>query len=117
MTRLNFLQIVSFQIPKDAHILRFLRARDFHVEKAREMLVHSLAWRKLYNIDKLLQTMHVPTVLEQYYGGGWHYSDKGIHAIHISLEYYFWDKGNSVDETPHSRASHLELYCLLQKFH
>lgn len=85
---------LSFQIPKDAHILRFLRARDFHVEKAREMLVHSLAWRKLYNIDRLLQTYQVPTVLEQYYAGGWHYSDKGknrrIHdQIKPSEENYF----------------------------
>ena len=45
------------------------------------MLVHSLAWRKLYNIDKLLHTMQVPNVLEQYYGGGWHYSDKGMQTL------------------------------------
>ncbi|KAK3604295.1 hypothetical protein CHS0354_011367 [Potamilus streckersoni] len=71
------------KIPKDAHILRFLRARDFSVEKAREMLVHSLAWRKLNKIDYLLQTYEPPSVLERYYSGGWHYSDKDGRPLYI----------------------------------
>ncbi|KAI4893589.1 hypothetical protein NFI96_019283, partial [Prochilodus magdalenae] len=33
-------------IPKDEYILRFLRARDFNLEKARDMLCQSLSWRK-----------------------------------------------------------------------
>ena len=65
------------KIPKDAHILRFLRARDFNMEKAREMLVHSLAWRKLRNIDRLLENYTTPQVIETYYPGGWHYFDRG----------------------------------------
>jgi len=74
-----------FQIPKDAHILRFLRARDFNFEKAREMLAHSLAWRKLHNIDHLLQTYTPPEVMKKYYTGGWHYSDKGVvYCIYVA---------------------------------
>ncbi|XP_078316638.1 SEC14-like protein 5 isoform X2 [Crassostrea virginica] len=71
------------KIPKDAHILRFLRAREFSVEKAREMLVHSLAWRKLHNIDKLLETYSPCEVLLQYYSGGWHYSDKDGRPLYV----------------------------------
>lgn len=44
------------------------------------MLVHSLAWRKLHRIDKLLETYTPSEVLLQYYSGGWHYSDKGKQA-------------------------------------
>ncbi|XP_046579039.1 SEC14-like protein 1 [Haliotis rubra] len=71
------------KIPKDAHILRFLRARDFNVEKAREMLVHSLAWRKLHNIDRLLDTYEIPPVIKRYYPGGWHYCDKEDRPLYI----------------------------------
>ncbi|XP_053381314.1 SEC14-like protein 1 [Mercenaria mercenaria] len=71
------------KIPKDAHILRFLRARDFNVEKAREMLAHSLAWRKLHNIDHLLHTYKPPDVLEKYYTGGWHYCDKDDRPLYV----------------------------------
>lgn len=72
-----FCALLFQQIPKDAHILRFLRARDFNIEKAREMLVHSLAWRKLHNIDRLLETYKTPEIMETYYPGGWHYFDRG----------------------------------------
>lgn len=65
------------QIPGDSHILRFLRAREFHIEKAREMICHSLAWRKRNSIDHLLSTYEVPDTIEKYYSGGWHYHDKG----------------------------------------
>ncbi|CAG5123336.1 unnamed protein product, partial [Candidula unifasciata] len=71
------------KIPKDAHILRFLRAREFNVEKAREMLVHSLAWRKLHNIDRILDGYKPPDVLEKYYPGGWHYCDKEGRPLYI----------------------------------
>ena len=68
------------QIPKDSVILRFLKARDFSVEKGREMLCHSLAWRKLHGIDRLLVTYEPPAVIRNYYAGGWHYHDRGEHA-------------------------------------
>lgn len=66
-----------WQIPKDEHILRFLRARDFNIDKAREMLCQSLAWRKQYQVDFILQSWRPPALLEEYYTGGWHYQDKG----------------------------------------
>lgn len=71
------------KIPKDAHILRFLRARDFSIDKAREMLIHSLAWRKLHNIDRLLETYKTPEIIEQYYPGGWHYFDREGRPLYV----------------------------------
>ncbi|KAM5227972.1 SEC14-like protein 5 isoform 2-T2 [Ctenodactylus gundi] len=63
------------KIPKDQHILRFLRARDFHLDKAREMLCQSLSWRKQHQVDLLLQTWQPPPLLQEFYAGGWHYQD------------------------------------------
>ncbi|XP_073492448.1 SEC14-like protein 5 [Aquarana catesbeiana] len=71
------------KIPKDEHILRFLRARDFNFEKAREMLFQSLSWRKQYQVDYILQTWHPPSILEEYYAGGWHYHDKDGRPLYI----------------------------------
>jgi len=65
------------QIPKDEHILRFLRARDFNIDKAREMLCQSLSWRKQYQVDYILQSWRPPALLDEYYTGGWHYQDRG----------------------------------------
>ncbi|NXL66673.1 S14L5 protein, partial [Chordeiles acutipennis] len=72
------------KIPKDEHILRFLRARDFNIDKAREMLCQSLSWRKQYQVDYILQSWRPPALLDEYYTGGWHYQDKG--EIHFLLE-------------------------------
>lgn len=71
------------QIPKDQHILRFLRARDFHLDKAREMLCQSLSWRKQHQVDLLLQTWRPPALLEEFYAGGWHYQDIGVSFTYI----------------------------------
>ncbi|KAM5151788.1 SEC14-like protein 5 [Mantella aurantiaca] len=71
------------KIPKDEHILRFLRARDFNFEKAREMLCQSLSWRKQYQVDYILQTWHPPPILEEFYAGGWHYHDKDGRPLYI----------------------------------
>lgn len=65
------------QIPKDEHILRFLRARDFNMDKAREILCQSLTWRKQHQVDYLLETWSSPQVLQDYYTGGWHHHDRG----------------------------------------
>uniref|UniRef100_A0AAX7T2Z7 SEC14 like lipid binding 1 n=1 Tax=Astatotilapia calliptera TaxID=8154 RepID=A0AAX7T2Z7_ASTCA len=65
------------KIPKDEHILRFLRARDFNMDKAREILCQSLTWRKQHQVDYLLETWSSPQVLQDYYTGGWHHHDKG----------------------------------------
>ncbi|KAG9473476.1 hypothetical protein GDO78_013590, partial [Eleutherodactylus coqui] len=71
------------KIPKDEHILRFLRARDFNIEKAREMLCQSLSWRKQYQVDYILQTWRPPPILEEYYAGGWHYHDRDGRPLYI----------------------------------
>ncbi|XP_010642438.1 SEC14-like protein 5 [Fukomys damarensis] len=71
------------KIPKDQHILRFLRARDFHLDKAREMLCQSLSWRKQHQVDLLLQTWRPPALLEEFYAGGWHYQDTDGRPLYI----------------------------------
>ncbi|XP_043945405.1 SEC14-like protein 5 isoform X2 [Protopterus annectens] len=71
------------KIPKDEHILRFLRARDFSIDKAREMLCQSLTWRKQHQVDYILETWRPPPVLEDYYAGGWHYHDKDGRPLYI----------------------------------
>ena len=76
-TLLRAFSSFSPQIPKDEHILRFLRARDFHLDRAREMLCQSLSWRKQHQVDLLLETWRPPALLEEFYAGGWHYHDVG----------------------------------------
>lgn len=64
------------KMPNDATLLRFLRARDFNVEKAREMLSQSLMWRKKHGVDKILAEYQTLTVIQDYFPGCWHHSDK-----------------------------------------
>ncbi|XP_035260268.1 SEC14-like protein 5 isoform X2 [Anguilla anguilla] len=71
------------KIPKDEHILRFLRARDFNMDKAREMLCQSLTWRKQYQVDYILETWRPPAFLEEYYAGGWHFHDRNGRPLYI----------------------------------
>ncbi|XP_049760355.1 SEC14-like protein 5 [Elephas maximus indicus] len=71
------------KIPKDEHILRFLRARDFHLDKARDMLCQSLSWRRQYQVDSLLQTWRPPALMEEFYAGGWHYQDIDGRPLYI----------------------------------
>jgi len=42
------------------------------------MLCHSLAWRKLHTVDRLLSTYEPPVAMQKFYPGGWHYHDKGL---------------------------------------
>ncbi|XP_053565592.1 SEC14-like protein 1 isoform X1 [Bombina bombina] len=71
------------KIPKDEHILRFLRARDFNIDKAREILCQSLTWRKQHQVDYLLSTWDPPQVLHDYYAGGWHHHDKDGRPLYM----------------------------------
>lgn len=64
-------------MPSDTMLLRFLRAREFNIEKAREMLSASLTWRKKYQVDKVLSEYEIPEVVRDYFPGGWHHHDKG----------------------------------------
>jgi len=61
--------------PPDPVVLRFLRARDFSVEKGREMLSSSLIWRKKHGVDKILSEYQEPPVIKDYFPGGWHHYD------------------------------------------
>lgn len=58
-------------------LLRFLRARDFNVEKARHLLSESLSWRKKHGVDKVLSEYQMPQIVKDYFPGGWHHHDKG----------------------------------------
>lgn len=71
------------KIPKDEHILRFLRARDFNIDKSREILCQSLTWRKQHQVDYLLETWDPPQVLSDYYAGGWHHHDKDGRPLYV----------------------------------
>ena len=69
-------ELLKGKVPSDPVMLRFLRARDFNVEKAREMLSQSLIWRKKHGVDKILLEYELPAVVKEYFPGGWHMHDK-----------------------------------------
>ncbi|MPC32077.1 SEC14-like protein 1 [Portunus trituberculatus] len=71
------------KVPSDTCLLRFLRARDFNIEKAREMLSHSLIWRKKNQVDKMMNEYQVPSVIQDYFPGGWHYYDKECRPLYL----------------------------------
>ncbi|CAK1580667.1 unnamed protein product [Parnassius mnemosyne] len=71
------------KVPSDKTLLRFLRARDFNVEKAREMLSQSLLWRKKHQVDRLLSEYETPEVVKQYFPGGWHHHDKDGRPLYV----------------------------------
>nr|CRZ25908.1 Bm5958 [Brugia malayi] len=64
------------KLPNDAHLLRFLRARDFDVARASDMVQKSVKWRKQHNVDKILQEFEAPSILKQFFPGCWHHNDK-----------------------------------------
>lgn len=70
-------------IPSYATLLRFLRARDFSVEKAFQMLQESLKWRQENNIDQMLIEYKPSSVITKYFLGSWHQSDKQNCPIYI----------------------------------
>lgn len=72
---------LMFQMPHDAHLLRFLRARDFNTEKAHEMITASLAWRKQHQVDKILKSWEAPEILKKFFPGSWQYHDRGNKLI------------------------------------
>uniref|UniRef100_A0A0P4WF13 CRAL-TRIO domain-containing protein n=2 Tax=Scylla olivacea TaxID=85551 RepID=A0A0P4WF13_SCYOL len=71
------------KVPSDTCLLRFLRARDFNIEKAREMLSHSLIWRKKNQVDKMMNEYQVPSVVQEYFPGGWHHHDKECRPLYL----------------------------------
>lgn len=71
------------QIPSYSTLLRFLRARDFSVDKASQMLEESLAWREEHNIDAILSDYKQPAVVSKHFPGAWHKTDKDGRPIYI----------------------------------
>lgn len=71
------------KVPSDQTLMRFLQAQDYNLEKAREMLCHSLVWRKKYQVDRILSTYDPPPVIKQYFPGGWHHYDKDGRPLYI----------------------------------
>ncbi|KAM4530859.1 SEC14-like protein 1 isoform 1-T2 [Odontesthes bonariensis] len=71
------------KIPKDQHVLRFLRARDFNIDKGREFLCQSLTWRKQHQVDFLLDTWDSPQLLQDYFTGGWHHHDRDGRPLYV----------------------------------
>jgi len=72
----NISELQKGKIPTDPVLLRFLRAREFSVEKGREMLSTSLIWRKKHGVDKILSEYQEAPVIKNYFPGGWHHYDK-----------------------------------------
>lgn len=63
-------------IPDYPTLLRFLRARDFSIDKAANMLIDSLNWRKEHHIDDLLEQYCMPSVVQKHFPGCWGDYDK-----------------------------------------
>ncbi|XP_043195394.1 SEC14-like protein 1 isoform X2 [Amphibalanus amphitrite] len=76
-------ELVKGKTPGDATLLRFLRAREFHVERAREMISASLVWRKKYQVDRILQEYQSPSVVRDHFPGGWHHSDRDGRPLYV----------------------------------
>lgn len=70
-------------VPDYQTLLRFLRARDFSIDKATVMLQESLQWRKEHRIDDILGEYKTPAVVEKYFPGGWHHHDKDGRPLYI----------------------------------
>lgn len=71
------------KIPDYPTLLRFLRARDFSIDKATAMLVDSIKWREDHHIDHLLDEYRMPAVLSKHFPGGWHDYDKDGRPVYI----------------------------------
>lgn len=71
------------KVPDFQTLLRFLRARDFSIDKASSMLQESLQWREEHRIDDILSEYRMPVVVEKYFPGGWHHHDKDGRPLYI----------------------------------
>ncbi|XP_065302674.1 SEC14-like protein 2 isoform X1 [Dermacentor albipictus] len=54
----------------DPYLLRWLRARDFDVTKAEELLRKNLRWREENKVDTLIERYECHPVLKKYFPGG-----------------------------------------------
>uniref|UniRef100_A0A336LKE0 CSON007951 protein n=1 Tax=Culicoides sonorensis TaxID=179676 RepID=A0A336LKE0_CULSO len=71
------------KIPDYPTLLRFLRARDFSIDKSAAMLLDSLKWREQHRVDHLLDEYRMPSVLTKHFPGGWHEFDKDGRPLYI----------------------------------
>lgn len=69
----------------DANLLRFLRARKFHLEQAIEMFVACEEWRKEFGTNTILDDFHYneKKQVAQYYPQYYHKTDKDGRPIYI----------------------------------
>lgn len=51
-------------------LYRFLKARDFHVDKAFQSLQESIRWRRENKVDTLLNEYKLPSVVMNHFPGG-----------------------------------------------
>lgn len=71
------------KIPDYPTLLRFLRARDFSIDKSASMLHESLKWREEHRVDHLLDEYRMPSVLTKHFPGGWHDYDIDGRPLYI----------------------------------
>ncbi|XP_016969158.1 protein real-time isoform X2 [Drosophila rhopaloa] len=71
------------RLPSYQTIMRFLAARDWHVNQAFTMLRDSLRWRREHHIDALLPEYSKPAVVVEHFPGGWHHHDKDGRPVYI----------------------------------
>ncbi|XP_046386580.1 SEC14-like protein 5 isoform X2 [Ischnura elegans] len=81
--RASVVHLCHDKVPSDAVLLRFLRARDFNVERALEMVSSSLVWRKKMNADAILKTYIEPKAVKEFFPGGWHHFDKEGRPLYL----------------------------------
>ncbi|KAM7312148.1 SEC14-like protein 3 [Ixodes scapularis] len=67
----------------DHFLLRWLRAREFDVNKAEHMLRENQEWRRRNNMDSILETYQWPEVLKRYFPGGMCNHDRGGRTVWI----------------------------------
>lgn len=73
----------SMPVPSYPTLLRFLRARDFNVEKAFQLLQETVKWRQANNVDQMLVDVKHPAVITKHFPGAWHQSDKDGRPLYI----------------------------------
>lgn len=71
------------KVPSDTTLLRFLKSKDFSLEKGRESLSQSLTWRKRHNVDQILSQYEAPPVVRAYFTGTWHHVDREMRPLYL----------------------------------